>query len=671
MKKLTILIFLFFIIFTFTSCNKANIKITYASNDFGYEYDEYKMYKKGDNLILPELEDKIVTKKEFTLTKDKSSYCLSINEMEVYFNGWVDVVGTEITSNTKANLDMTIRPNLAVINHETKLTMYTMWNTITADANDYDYGIIELPEVEINTELYPTLEHYYFEGWYENIYAGNTYLNKIEEYNFVEGSDNVIYARFSVDPTYVNDEIAKFELNYAFENGQNINQLINLYNQLTASDKLKITNIDKYNEIAATWSSLSNAYSIYVKIKQLPKDADIKASDYEDIKELADKYTELSQDEQEYITNYNDLSTKLEIATTKYEAVVEEVKALEDEMLAIQTGSELYNEAKIVDLYNRVSILDYNALSLMHIDKIKNMFNEITTKKNNNFKRGLFIYGSKYFQTLYKNRDELFTAFFTDFYYFITVKYPNNNLAKNNINSLEDFLACASDYNYGRGQMRAIGDIAGSYLLNRDVNGIIDNQSKDYFIGFCYQNNMYKDLLDFFILFFGYWRIDEKYANIENYGADFFAEAWAPTVDIAKFFYYDEGTTYVKTDRMLDLFNNCTSVYYGDEYGFTTRGYIFKGWYTELEYKNQVTDVRNVEKGTTLYAKYEIDENAKYTFDAAIVDLYIYNLTTKKAVLTKDTVGYVLDMYDKLPSWAQEKVQNYNTLLELKDKADG
>ena len=99
-------------------------------------------------------------------------------------------------------------------------------------------------------------------------------------------------------------------------------------------------------------------------------------------------------------------------------------------------------------------------------------------------------------------------------------------------------------------------------MLERDVNGILENQTENGFFGFCYQNNLYQDLLPFFINFFAYWRIDEHYANLNNYGADIFAESWAPTVDIAKFFYYDEVTSYVQTERMIDCLTNTASVVY-------------------------------------------------------------------------------------------------------------
>ena len=49
--------------------------------------------------------------------------------------------------------------------------------------------------------------------------------------------------------------------------------------------------------------------------------------------------------------------------------------------------------------------------------------------------------------------------------------------------------------------------------------------------------------------------------------------------------------------------------------------------------------------------------------DAAnLVDVYIYNLTTSKAVVNKITVGYVKTMYDNLSRKGKTLVANYSTL---------
>ena len=200
-------------------------------------------------------------------------------------------------------------------------------------------------------------------------------------------------------------------------------------------------------------------------------------------------------------------------------------------------------------------------------------------------------------------------------------------------------------------------------MLTKDINGILENQSDNGFFGFCYKYGLYEDLLPFLINFFAYWRIDEGYANTSNYGADIFAESWAPTVDIAKFFYYDENTSYVKTERMIDCLTNTASVVYGldeDPMNIRLRGYKFMGWYDNPELSGSpVTDLTNHKK---LYAKWVVDTNQQEADAANLVDVYIYNLTTKKAVVNETTVGYVKDMYNNLSDNAKTLVKKYNTL---------
>jgi uncharacterized repeat protein (TIGR02543 family) len=209
-------------------------------------------------------------------------------------------------------------------------------------------------------------------------------------------------------------------------------------------------------------------------------------------------------------------------------------------------------------------------------------------------------------------------------------------------------------------------------MIKKDINGILENQKIDSFFGFCYKNNIYTDLLPFFINFFAYWRIDERYANTSNYGADIFAEGWAPVVDIAKFFYYDEETSYVKTERMIDCLTNTATVAYGMEGMLPTnlklRGYIFEGWYDNPNFEgNKVTNVSLNGNKVYLYAKWSVDVNQQEEDFKNLVDIYIYNLTTKKAVVNSTTVGYVKDMYNKLTKQSQNSLkylEDYKKLVE-------
>ena len=321
---------------------------------------------------------------------------------------------------------------------------------------------------------------------------------------------------------------------------------------------------------------------------------------------------------------------------------------------------DLSDEAK--ELVTNIDVLN-NKLS--EISNIENNINEIT-----------YVLGDN----IALSKDDLFVNFFSDFYNYIKNYHGLEQLETKGINSLEDFLELASNYDAGRGQMREIGDIACTYLLVKDVNGIIANQPESTFIGYCYKNNLYVDLIPFFIRFFAYWRIDEKYANINNYGADFFAEGWAPTVDIAKFFYYDSETTYVKSERMLDCFNFTANVVYGDlpvevkkglvlPTDIRLRGYTFDGWYDNPEFNgNKIESITDTSKKIILYAKWIEDTDVADKDKAELVDIYTYNLTTTPANVTKKTVQYVVNMYDELSVNARQYVYRYSTLLEYSEK---
>ena len=341
-----------------------------------------------------------------------------------------------------------------------------------------------------------------------------------------------------------------------------------------------------------------------------------------------------------YNTSYND-KEKIEYIRKCYYELTSESKSL------------VYN----IDILNQ---------KIEYLETIENDLSQIT-----------YVLG----ENVYLSKEELFENFFSDFYNFIVNTHGDSHLRENNINSIEDFVDLAGDFNgAGVTNLYGIGNLAGRYLLTKDINGILENQPETTFFGYCYQNGLYKDLLPFFIRFFAYWRIDEKYANQNNYGADIFAEGWAPTVDIAKFFYYNEETSYVKTDRMIDCFVNTASVVYGNlpltpEVGMMLptdlklRGYKFLGWYDNPEFSGEpITEIDNISEKIILYAKWEIDEYLSQKDKAEIVDIYIYNLTTTKAVVNKKTVNYVREMYEELTNAGRSYVENYNTLITLEEK---
>ena len=266
-------------------------------------------------------------------------------------------------------------------------------------------------------------------------------------------------------------------------------------------------------------------------------------------------------------------------------------------------------------------------------------------------------------------KDALFQAFYTDFYYYIVAYHGTEQLNQYGISNVADFVFLAKDFD-GRNlpNLYGFGYAAKEYFLIYNPNNILENQIDQGFLGFCYQNGMYADLLPFLQRFFAYWRIDEGYANSTNPGADIFAESWAPTVDIAKFFYYDENTTYVKTDRTLDCFANVACVAYGFDGSdplpkLQLRGYIFEGWYTDPDFTGEpLTVLPEATQRIYLYAKWSQDKAQQDKDAAALVDVYIYNLTTDRARVRAATVGYVQTMYDALSPEAKALVTQYEIL---------
>ena len=367
------------------------------------------------------------------------------------------------------------------------------------------------------------------------------------------------------------------------------------------------------------------------------------------------------------------LSARWERVQIDIEEEVEKIIKLIDSLPYKTTYAD---KEKIENIYNQYLALDKDTRTFVTNIDVLNKKIAFIEEIENNKSEITYVLGDD----IALSKNELFVNFFSDFYLYIKNNHGTSSLEYQGIRSLEDFVNLAGNYSAGSGSMTQIGYVAGRYMLTKDINGILENQPETGFFGYCYQNNRYVDLLSFFIRFFAYWRIDEGYANTSNYGADTFAESWAPTVDIAKFFYYTEKTTYVKTERMLDCFNFTSNVVYGDlptqlVEGMTLptdlrlRGYIFDGWYDNPEYTgNKIETITDTSKKVILYAKWIKDTEQIDKDNASMVDVYIYNLTTDRANVTKQTVSYVSKMYEALSSNAKNLVTKYNTLVSYENK---
>ena len=512
------------------------------------------------------------------------------------------------------------------------ITLYAKWEyipkTFSIDYNlDGGMFLEEVPSSFIENvgleELpIPTKEGYKFIGW------------ELEN-EFVTSIDKTINKNITLKAiwSYIPKE---YRIEYDLDGGEFTEEVPNSYFEFEGLEELPIPTKEEYEFVG--WELNGN---IITSIDKTSKE-DVTLIAIWQLKFDVNKANEVIKmiNTLPYHTTYND-KEKIDYILEYYNGLTEDTKNL---------------VTNIDILHSKINV----------IEEIENNKTEIT-----------YVLGDNN----YVSREELFNNFFSDFYMFIVNNHGTDYLIENNINNIEDFVTLAADFNgAGVSNLYGIGNLAGRYLLSKDINGILENQPETTFFGYCYQNNLYQDLLPFFIRFFAYWRIDERYANLNNYGADIFAEGWAPTVDIAKFFYYDENTSYVKTERMLDCFLNTASVVYGDLPTVLTqgmilpndlklRGYIFEGWYDNPEFTgDKITTITNTNEKVILYAKWTEDLYQQEKDKAEIVDIYIYNLTTSKAVVNKKTVTYIRNMYEDLTQVGKELVTDYNTFLRYEEQ---
>lgn len=180
-------------------------------------------------------------------------------------------------------------------------------------------------------------------------------------------------------------------------------------------------------------------------------------------------------------------------------------------------------------------------------------------------------------------KDEVKESFYTDLYNFVNKNFDTELKSM----SLNDFIVS---------EPYIIGNMCGKYYLEEVVGGKIEDQTDKYFIGYCYKNKMYVELIPHLIEFFANWREIEGCTEPNAY--DFFASAWASLVDTAKFFKYtteeelknSPESPSVRCATILNSLQNCPEVYevpYTYSNVFDTRlpkpkrtNYEFLGWFT-------------------------------------------------------------------------------------------
>lgn len=159
------------------------------------------------------------------------------------------------------------------------------------------------------------------------------------------------------------------------------------------------------------------------------------------------------------------------------------------------------------------------------------------------------------YDEIWSSKEELRKAYYADFYNFLNDQ--EFDFERYEIYSLDDFLISMDTFTFmGVNEMGGIGNVFGSYYLTIDVGGVIENQPTDTFIGYCYQNNKYRDFISHLETFFAYWRTDEGYSRSDPNGNDFYASNWASMVDTAKFFFFDGDTLNTRNNRIYSWFRS-------------------------------------------------------------------------------------------------------------------
>lgn len=503
-----------------------------------------------------------------------------------------------------------------------------------------------------------------FDGWYRTSNFSGDALTEIDFSTL--NKTLILFSKYSISIDYVNGLIDELPINPTCLDIQDIEVAYDAFKKVPEEKLDKITNIDKITTLYELLPKLRQVQVVYDVINDV-LNSELSASLKNKITFVQEKLAEMEADLICYLPEYDEeqfaeISLEIEKIFAIYE---EDAKAFDLNVITIPIYMEQYYSDKIKGLYEEYQAYDKELKALITTyDKLETLYNNLMEIEKST--DTIYYLNSGTISNVYTSKEQLCEAFFTDFYYYIVAYHGTEHLEKNYLFNVNNFVELSQDFTgAGANNLYGIGNIAGRYMLTKDINGILENQSDNGFFGFCYKYGLYEDLLPFLINFFAYWRIDEGYANTSNYGADIFAEGWAPTVDIAKFFYYDENTSYVKTERMIDCLTNTASVVYGldeDPMNIKLRGYKFMGWYDNPEFNgNPVTDLTVHKK---LYAKWVVDTNQQEADAANLVDVYIYNLTTKKAVVNETTVGYVKDMYNNLSDNAKTLVKKYDTLVK-------
>lgn len=204
-------------------------------------------------------------------------------------------------------------------------------------------------------------------------------------------------------------------------------------------------------------------------------------------------------------------------------------------------------------------------------------------------------------------KDEVKRVFYLDLFNFVNDKNPS-------------VLEGISFTEFVSSQPYVIGNLAKNFYLEEKVGSKLEEQSSDYFIGYCYKQGKYQKLIPHLIHFFALWRDIEGCR--EEFATDFFASSWAALVDSAKFFKYtteddlknSPEAPAVRDVRILNSIQNCpelitapTEVLLGEKSLIPHPrkiGYNFLGWFADQGFRKQVEVATGREGKLNLYAKW-------------------------------------------------------------------
>lgn len=237
---------------------------------------------------------------------------------------------------------------------------------------------------------------------------------------------------------------------------------------------------------------------------------------------------------------------------------------------------------------------------------------------------------------IYNNKKDLRKDFLTDFYNFIASTEDGKKfLVEFQLTSdvigitLDQFVKWGSGihpaYEYEAYYFISLfGNSFRSYYLVDTVGGTLETQPETCFVGWCYKNNKWVDLLEFMVENAGYWSIATVSTGVpEDELKDYFIHSNRSLISTLNLFFYTKETSTAKTEEVLRCIDNIPGCmkpvnfeYLIDEEDIElpkleVNGMKFGGWYDNPECVGQeitILKVSQVKSEITLYARWNKNE---------------------------------------------------------------